>query len=113
MKKIASCVFVVGFFFIVGSVFSDQVKSSVPVIELSGGAKGDITFPHEIHQKALTDCQICHSIYPQKIKGISASIKSGKMEKKQAMGECIKCHRTNIAENKKTGPVSCGECHKK
>jgi len=93
--------------------FSEQGKDIKAVIELPAGNKGDVTFPHVKHHKVVPDCQTCHAMYPQKTSGISNDIKAGKLKKKQAMGHCLSCHRANKAENKKSGPTSCNECHKK
>lgn len=113
MKKAVICVFVVCAFLMGSVAFSDQSKGVKSVIELTAGNKGNVTFPHEKHHKVVPDCQTCHAMYPQKTNGISNDIKAGKLQKKQAMGHCLSCHRANKAENKKSGPTSCNECHKK
>lgn len=113
MKKTVLCVFVLLAVLVGNMAVSAQVKSMKPVVVLKAGNKGDVTFPHEKHQKALTDCMACHTMYPQKIDGISGEMKAGKIQKKQVMGHCLTCHRSMKAENKKTGPTSCNECHKK
>ena len=113
MKKVVLCLFVL-FAVLVGNMaFSDQVKSIKAVIELGAGDKGDVTFPHEKHRKSIEDCMICHKMYPQKLESISGEMKAGKIQKKQVMTSCLSCHRSMKAENKKTGPTSCNECHKK
>lgn len=113
MKKAVLCLFVL-FAVLVGNMaFSDQAKTIKAVIELVAGDKGDVTFPHEKHRKAIEDCMICHKMYPQKPESISGEMKAGRIQKKQVMTSCLSCHRSMKAENKKTGPTSCNECHKK
>jgi hypothetical protein len=81
-------------------------------IKLPGGTKGLVLFPHHRHQDKLGDCEICHSVFPQKA-GIIKELKAqGKLEKKQVMNKlCIKCHRQKKREGIKTGPTTCAKCH--
>ena len=80
--------------------------SSAPVenkgaaeITLPGGTRGPVPFPHHQHQNKLVDCQICHSLYPQK-DGIIEELKTaGTLKKKQVMNkQCTKCHKQNKKE---------------
>ena len=34
-------------------------------ITLEGGTRGKVPFPHQKHQDTLTDCNICHNVFPQ------------------------------------------------
>lgn len=81
-------------------------------IKLPGGTRGPVPFPHHQHQNKLVDCQICHSLYPQKA-GIIEELKSqGKLKKKQVMNkQCTKCHKQKKKEGIKAGPVTCKQCH--
>ena len=81
-------------------------------INLPGGTKGLVQFPHHRHQDKLGDCEICHSVFPQKA-GIIGELKAqGKLEKKQVMNKlCIKCHRQKKIEGVKAGPTTCAKCH--
>jgi uncharacterized membrane protein len=81
-------------------------------IKLPGGTRGPVPFPHHQHQNKLVDCQICHSLYPQKA-GIIEELKAqGKLKKKQVMNkQCTKCHKQNKKEGIKAGPTTCAKCH--
>ncbi|MBU3947656.1 MAG: cytochrome c family protein [Proteobacteria bacterium] len=82
-------------------------------VEISGGEKGNITFPHEKHQKTLKDCMICHNLFPKKTGVIAEMITDGKLQKKQVMNHCLACHREMKKTGEKTGPTSCFQCHNK
>lgn len=81
-------------------------------IKIPGGTKGSVPFPHHRHQNKLVDCNICHSVFPQKA-GIIQELKSqGKLKKKQIMNKlCTKCHKEKKKEGIKTGPTTCVKCH--
>ncbi len=81
---------------------------------LKGGAIGDVAFPHQSHEKALKDCNACHSLFPQE-KGAIADLQGkGKLKKQQVMNEqCIACHKDNESAGKAAGPTSCSACHNK
>ena len=83
-------------------------------IDLDGGKKGNIDFPHRIHQNAIGDCTVCHSVFPQKA-GIIKELKTQKkLKKKQVMNKtCLKCHRSMKKAGKETGPTNCSQCHVK
>lgn len=83
-------------------------------IELNGGIRGKVPFPHHRHQEKLEDCNICHSIFEQKA-GIIDELKAqGKLKKKHVMNKlCNKCHKEKIIAGEKTGPITCAKCHLK
>jgi len=83
-------------------------------INLDGGKKGDVDFPHHLHQNAIADCNACHGVFP-KTAGIIKELKiQGKLKKKQVMNKtCIKCHKAKKKAGEKTGPVKCSQCHVK
>ncbi|MDA8429884.1 MAG: cytochrome c3 family protein [Geobacteraceae bacterium] len=62
-------------------------------------SKGNITFPHKMHQELLKDCKKCHAKGPGKIADLG---------KDWAHKTCKGCH----AEMGK-GPTKCNDCHKK
>ena len=35
------------------------------IISLDGGSRGAVSFPHQRHQNALGDCNVCHALFPQ------------------------------------------------
>ena len=83
-------------------------------ITLPGGTRGPVPFPHHQHQNKLVDCQICHSLYPQKA-GIVEELKAaGTLKKKQVMNkQCTKCHKQMKKDGLKAGPTTCAKCHLK
>jgi hypothetical protein len=81
-------------------------------IKLPGGTRGLVPFPHHRHQDKLGDCEICHSVFPQKAGIIKELKEQGKLKKKQVMNKlCTKCHREKKKEGLKTGPTTCSKCH--
>jgi hypothetical protein len=103
-------------FVAVSSVFSAAPveNKGAAVIRLAGGERGTVDFPHRRHQQKLNDCDICHSLFPQKA-GIIEELKAqGKFKKKQVMNKlCVKCHRQKKREGIKAGPTMCARCHHK
>jgi hypothetical protein len=93
------------------SGFATENKGAAE-IKLPGGTRGLVPFPHHQHQDKLGDCEICHSVFPQKA-GIIKELKAqGKLKKRQVMNKlCIKCHRQKKREGIKTGPTTCTKCH--
>ncbi len=81
-------------------------------MELNGGNKGNVPFPHHLHQDALKDCNVCHDVFPQKAGAIDDLKSQGKLESKQVMNrQCVKCHKEKRRAGEKTGPVTCSKCH--
>ena len=82
------------------------------MMTLNGGRFGDVLFTHGIHQKMFSDCNVCHQLFPKKT-GIIVELKSeGKLQGRQVMKECTACHFEKKKKGEKTGPTSCGGCHK-
>lgn len=81
-------------------------------MQLAGGSRGDVPFPHLGHQKKLGDCNVCHSLFPQ-AKGSIEKLKSeGKLKGKQVMNKhCIKCHKAEKRAGNPSGPTTCAKCH--
>lgn len=83
-------------------------------IELDGGKRGAVGFPHRRHQQRLTDCGICHAVFPQQKGAIQALKAAGKLKPKQVMNkQCTACHRKMKRAGQKTGPTACTSCHRK
>lgn len=81
-------------------------------LELYGGKRGKVPFPHRQHQKDLGDCQICHSVFPQETGAIEKLKAEDKLKAKYVMNKlCTKCHREKKRAGLKTGPTSCAKCH--
>ena len=83
-----------------------------PDIELTGGKRGNVPFPHRRHQEKLEDCKICHGVFEQKA-GIIEELKAqGKLKPKHVMNKlCTKCHKAKKRAGEKTGPTTCKTCH--
>jgi len=92
-------------------IAADQDKGPAD-ISLYGGKKGEVPFPHRLHQDNLGDCKTCHDVFPQK-KGSIESLKAeGKLKKKHVMNKlCTKCHRQMKKAGEKSGPTTCTKCH--
>ena len=87
-------------------------NKGAPEINLDGGDRGIVHFPHHKHQNALKDCQVCHDLFPQEKGSIARLKEEGKLVKKQIMNKhCIKCHKARKKEGAKSGPTTCSKCH--
>lgn len=78
---------------------------------ISGGKLGDVPFPHDKHERIITDCDYCHNLYPQVRGSIKKYIDDGKFNKREVMDRCTKCHRDKFNAGLKTGPTRCKGCH--
>jgi hypothetical protein len=104
-------------FFIIGIILAPLLLNAAQNrgaedMLLFGGNKGDVAFPHRIHQVAIGDCDQCHNLFSQ-TKGSIEELKANKrLEKKQVMKECRNCHKSKKT-GEKTGPTGCKACHGK
>ena len=100
---------------VIGSTvaFSDNDQNKgANSIEIDGGTRGNVPFPHHRHQENLGDCTICHFIFPQKQGSIAELKGQGKLKKKYVMNKlCTKCHKETKKAGRKTGPTTCSKCH--
>ena len=81
-------------------------------MELEGGKRGKVPFPHHQHQNKLVDCKICHDAFPQEKGVIEKLKKAGKLKPKYVMNkQCTKCHKEKRRAGEKTGPITCKQCH--
>lgn len=95
------------------SVAQEQNKGA-DKMELFGGDKGNVPFPHHKHQEVLKDCNICHADFPQAAGSIEKLKAEGKLQKKQIMNkQCTACHKDKQKAGEKTGPLTCTQCHQK
>jgi Cytochrome c7 and related cytochrome c len=79
---------------------------------LDGGKKGNITFPHHMHQGIINDCMVCHAVFNKESGALQAAKDQGLLKKKQVMNKtCLKCHRARKKAGEAYGPVSCSKCH--
>ena len=96
------------------SVVSSMVSQNKGAqnIELQGGKRGKVPFPHHQHQEKLVDCQICHATFEQKAGSIQELKDQGKLKKKHVMNKlCTKCHKQMKKTGEKSGPTTCKKCH--
>lgn len=81
-------------------------------MQLEGGSRGPVPFPHHIHQNRLSDCQVCHSVFPQEALSIETLKTKGQLKPKEVMNkQCVKCHRAEKKAGNKSGPTTCTKCH--
>ncbi len=83
-------------------------------INIPGGSRGKVPFPHQQHQTRLVDCNTCHSLFPKTNNAITELKKNGTLKNKQVMNTlCIKCHKTEKKAGNPSGPTTCSKCHVK
>jgi hypothetical protein len=81
-------------------------------IEIFGGSRGKVPFPHAAHQARLKDCNVCHDAFPQQTDAIKTLKTQGALKPKKVMNvQCIKCHRADKRAGKPHGPLTCATCH--
>jgi hypothetical protein len=115
MKLKLSVVFLSFTAMIAGAVAANSTApqdKGAEYIELAGGKRGRVPFPHHQHQVRLDDCQICHAVFPQKTGSIKKLQAEGKLKKKHVMNKlCTKCHKQKKKAGQKSGPTKCKKCH--
>lgn len=112
--KTLVCVLFVSVFVVVALAHEDHNNKGAEKMELNGGKKGKVPFPHKLHQEKLGDCDACHSLFPHKAGAIDELKAEGKLKKKKVMNtQCIKCHKAEKKAGNKAGPTSCSTCHSK
>lgn len=82
-------------------------------IVLQGGSMAAVTFPHGRHQAIFVDCKPCHELFPQQSQAVDRMKGEGKLQKKDVMNMCKKCHTDLTDKGQKAGPTACKDCHKK
>ena len=93
-------------------LFAAQNKGAKEIL-LSGGKKGDVLFPHHIHQVILKDCTKCHNLFPQAPGSIEKLKANKQLKTKQIMKQCRDCHKAKKRVGGKAGPTGCKACHGK
>ena len=115
MKIACSALLMVAFMLVAGgavALSNSQQNKGAKEIVLQGGKRGNVFFPHRMHQEKLVDCQICHAIFEQKAGSIEALKAQGKLKKKHVMNKlCTKCHKQKKKAGEKSGPTKCSKCH--
>ncbi len=97
-----------------GWVFAAENKGAKE-IQLNGGTRGPVPFPHERHQEVVGDCRACHDLFPQEPGAIDSLKSQEKLAQQQVMNKlCLQCHRAKKAAGKtKYGPLTCSQCHQR
>lgn len=103
---------------------TDFKRSDVIMIDMlkSQGAleRPGVAFPHDLHAQALKkmqkDCTACHLPEPEKNR-LSLKFQRIKDGSKSEVSDiyhskCITCHKQMALTGEKSGPVTCGECHR-
>lgn len=105
---------IIGIVFLTGAIAVAVQNHGAKDIALDSGKKGEVNFPHYLHQDTIGDCNVCHDLFP-KTAGIIKNLKEQKkLKKKQVMNKtCIKCHKAKRNAGEKTGPIRCSKCHVK
>jgi c(7)-type cytochrome triheme protein len=90
----------------------DTQNKGAENIEINAGTKGNVPFPHRQHQDRISDCKVCHSVFPQKSGSIQKLKAEGTLKKKYVMNKlCTKCHKEKKQAGQKSGPTTCTKCH--
>lgn len=114
MKKLIVLFAVIGFAVMaVGAGAGKSLEKGADIINLNpGGAMAEVAFPHHAHQNAVSDCNICHSVFPMTPGIIKKKIMLQELRKQQVMnGTCLECHKAMKQAGEATGPVVCNQCH--
>ena len=97
---------------LIASIAGATENRGTDQINIDGGSRGNVPFPHHAHQDKLNDCNVCHAVFPQESGALGKLKQSGQLKKKQVMNKlCIKCHRAEKKAGNKTGPTTCSKCH--
>ncbi|MBW2409639.1 MAG: cytochrome c3 family protein [Deltaproteobacteria bacterium] len=115
MRILRSVLLLVAFMLVAGgavALSSSQQNKGAAQIELQGGTRGKVPFPHHLHQEKLVDCQICHAVFEQKSGSIEELKAQGQLKKKHVMNKlCTQCHKQKKKAGEKSGPTTCSKCH--
>ena len=112
MKGKLTIIFIFGIIITPLLVIAAQDRGAKEIL-LSGGKRGDVPFPHGIHQVVLKDCIKCHNLFPQASGAIEKLKANKKLKVKQVMKQCKNCHKATKKAGKKAGPIGCKACHTK
>jgi len=97
---------------LLGGVWTTAEEFGAEQMHLYGGDRGAVPFPHRRHQERLTDCNICHAVFPRQKDSIKTMQAAGALSPKVVMNkQCIKCHRAEKRAGNPSGPTTCSKCH--
>jgi hypothetical protein len=81
-------------------------------IQIDGGNRGVVPFPHQAHQNRINDCNTCHAVFPQEPQALIKQKQAGQLKPKWVMNkQCVKCHRAEKKAGNPSGPTTCSKCH--
>ena len=110
--KVKTVVLLVGLAVSMVAISLAVENKGAATMELEGGKRGKVPFPHHQHQNKLVDCKICHDAFPQEKGSIEKLKKAGKLKPKHVMNkQCTKCHKEKKRAGEKSGPITCKQCH--
>lgn len=112
MKTALFLTIMLAMFLVASAAVSDQNKGAATIV-IRGGSNGNVSFPHQEHQNALGNCNLCHSLFPQNSGSIEKLKTEGRLKKKEVMEKCRTCHRQKADKGEEAGPTSCKGCHQK
>ena len=79
-----------------------------------------VQFPHDLHNEAVTeqneDCTACHIVREDgSLSPLYMRLEDVAGDDLEALyhDQCIRCHKDNAEAEAESGPVACGECHRK
>jgi hypothetical protein len=114
MKTKIMFILILMFSLVVAMGWATTQNKGAEQMELFGGVRGKVPFPHAVHQEKLGDCNACHSLFSQTSGAIEKLKKEEKLKKKQVMNKlCIKCHKSEKKAGHSSGPTTCSKCHVK
>ena len=100
-------------FFIFSPLTARGLNKGAATMVLQGGKLGNAPFSHHLHQNAVGDCTICHTLFPQVAGSIDKLKAEGNLKKREAMNQCVECHKKEATTVGKALPTKFSECHKK
>ncbi len=112
MRAVIATILMISMILIPGFSGAVEDKGAEDMV-LEGGKKGEVPFPHRMHQIALEDdCMACHDIFDKKKGSITRLEKEGALKNKQVMNtKCVRCHKKLKKAKKAHGPIKCAKCH--
>lgn len=114
MKPIVLVIAGLSILLAIGATIAPAENRGPADIDIYGGNRGKVPFPHAQHQDRIKDCNICHRVFPQMTDAIKIGKEKGELKPKKVMNlQCIKCHKQEKRAGKPHGPVTCKTCHVK
>lgn len=112
------------FLWISGALSQDEVIVLTHE-ELGAHERPPVKFNHEKHQEVVSECTRCHHDYDEYMNNVGSEGQAcsechDKSNGKSTVSllrafhvQCKECHEVLLARGDKSGPIMCGQCHKK